>query len=167
MSVKVKIDGDAVDIIARRRKGIHDSAGNHRPADTMDSLTAERIGAAAEAAFSLRYDLPRPDADRINGDDGFDYRIRYQGNVETVEIKASAYADPSLMLSDSYRHDGVDRYVLGSVSWPTCVRFVGWIDAAEIGERASREPSQFGGWMDVVDSDDLDPLPPHSEVEVP
>ena len=164
MSAEVTIDGDAVDILARRRKAVHEDAGNHRPAYTVESLTAERIGAAAEAAFALRYGLPTPDADRVAGDDGFDYRVRHGDAELSVEIKASEYAEPSLMLSDDYRH-AVDRYVLASVSWPQSVRFIGWIDAGDVADRGRREPSQFGGWMDVVDGSDLDALPPADALE--
>lgn len=162
-SEPVTIDGDAIDILARRRKGTHDDAGNHRPAYAEDSLTAERVGAAAEAAFSIRYGLPTPSADLVGGDDGYDYRVEHNDETLTVEIKASEYADPSLMLSDGYRN-GADRYALASVTWPDTVRFVGWIDAARVPDVGTRELSQFGGWMDVVESDDLRPLPEVGEL---
>jgi len=38
------------------------------------------------------------------------------------------------------------------------------IDGDDIDAVSSRQPSQFGGWMDVVDGSDLSPLPPEREV---
>lgn len=160
----VPIDGDAVDLIARERKGLHEGEGNHRPAFATDSMTAERVGAAAEAAFSLRYSLPSPNADRVHGDDGYDYCVMIDDEPTRVEIKGSEHDDPSLMLSDEYR-GGADAYVVASVSWPERVWFVGWLDAEQLEERGRREDSKFGGRMTVVDGDDLDPMPPVEAVE--
>lgn len=158
------IDGDAVDLIARSRIDTHEQAGNRRSAFAADDLEAERVGAAAEAAFALRYDLPAPTHGLVGGDDGCDYRIEYNGETLAIEIKGSKYPDPSLMLSDEYRHDHVDRYVLASVDWPHAVDFLGWIAQDRVADVSTREVSQFGGMMDVVDSDDLRDLPATAEV---
>lgn len=164
MSQTQPIDGDAVDLIARQRIRTHEQADNRRPAFAADDLEAERVGAAAEAAFALRYDLPPPSHDLVDGDDGSDYDVRYNDSRLNVEIKASKYDDPSLMLSDEYKHDAVDRYVLASVDWPTEVEFIGWIRQQRIDDVSSREPSQFGGFMDVVEGDDLIPIPDESDL---
>jgi len=155
---RVEFDWLAIDCIAAKRKRLHEKEGNHRPAYAIDSLSAERIGAASEAAFALRYGLRRPDANRINGDDGFDYCVWWGDEKLTVEIKGSEYASPSLMISEQYDH-AVDRYVLASVSWPDDVKLIGWIDSDDITNVASREKSQFGGYMEVVDGADLNPMP--------
>jgi hypothetical protein len=163
MSATVEFDWLAVDCLATARKRSHERAGNHRPAYALDSLAAERIGAAGEAAFAMQYGLPAPDADRVAGDDGHDYRVRWDGAARTVEIKASEYDTPSLMLSTEYDH-AVDRYVVASVSWPTEVEFVGWIDSDDVSTVGQRAPSQFGGEMWVVDGADLRAMPDAAEV---
>jgi hypothetical protein len=155
---RVGFDWLAIDCIAAKRKRLHEQVGNHRPAYAVDSLTAERIGAASEAAFALHYDLRRPDADKVNGDSGFDYQVWWGDEKLTIEIKASEYTSPSLMLSEQYDH-AVDRYVLASVSWPDEVTLIGWIDSGDVANVASREKSQFGGYMEVVDNTDLNPMP--------
>jgi len=162
-----RIDGDAVDLIARQRIKTHHEADNRRPAYAEDDLTAERVGVAVEAAFSIRYNLPAPTYDEVSGDDGFDFAVRYDGERQRIECKGSAYDAPSLMLSDSYQHDAPEYHVLASVSWPSKVRFVGWIHTDRVSDVSKRQPSQFGGWMDVVDGEALKPLPaPESILEV-
>jgi hypothetical protein len=161
-----QIDGDAVDLIARSRIETHEKAGNRRSAYALDDLKAERIGAAAEAAFAMRYDLPSPSDNLISGDNGFDYSIQYDSNAQNVEIKASEYSSPSLMLSDEYQHNKADRYVLATVDWPNKVIFHGWIHSRRIDSVATREPSKFGGYMSVVDKGSLVELPSKDKIKI-
>ena len=159
----VDLDFDVVDLIAESRKEIHEQEGNHRPAYTTDSMTAERVGVAAEAAVALRYGLPAPGASRVGGDDGYDYRLDVDGETLEVEIKGSKYDDPSLMISDEYRGDA-DAYLLASVSLGDDVVLCGWLRDDQLEERGRREASKFGDMMTVVDGDQLDPIPDPADV---
>jgi len=93
----VPLDRDVIDLLARRRR----ETGS-RPAYWTDSLDADRVGVAGEAAVALRYDLPSPTDTDVTGDGGVDFAVANQGRLERWDVKATRHADPSLMVPREY-----------------------------------------------------------------
>ena len=102
----VPLDRDAVDLVARAR---HENLS--RPAYWGDSLDNDRTGVTAEAAVATRYGLPTPTAGDPSGDGGVDYLVDHAGRTERWDVKGTTYADPSLMVPETYVGPA-DAYVL-------------------------------------------------------
>lgn len=160
----IDLDWLAVDCLARRRKDRTEARGNHRAAYGTDDLEADRVGAAAEAAFAAAYDLDPPVLGAITGDEGYDFRVRWNDDPTTIEVKGSKHRDPSLLLNDEYRK-GADRYVLVSIDWQSAARLIGTIPASAVDDRGYHDPATFGESVTAVDAAALDSLPPTDAVD--
>lgn len=154
----VPLDRDAVDLVARAR---HENLS--RPAYWGDSLDHDRTGVTAEAAVATRYDLPTPTAGDPSGDGGYDYLVAHAGRTERWDVKGTTYADPSLMLPETYvgpadayvlvtRHVTADGALFGILQ--------GFARAERLVRPANRTPSKNGGaWHYELSNEALGPVP--------
>jgi len=153
----VPLDRDVIDLLARRRR----EAGS-RPAYWSDSLDADRIGVAGEAAVALRYDLPSPTHTDVTGDGGVDFAVEHAGRVERWDVKATRHADPSLMVPREYVGPA-DAYLLVTVHETDDGSLFGILVGFARAERAIRpetlEESKGGGVHHELPTDALGPVP--------
>ena len=155
------IDWDVVDMIARERKRSHDGTrrGDHKAVDGQDKMNMDRTGAAAEVAFAQRYDLAAPRVDLIEGDGGYDYLVSWNGERTKVEIKASDYRDPNLIVPSIREIEAPDVYVLYSAKYCSYLRPIGWIKTTEFMEKSEKQDSKIGEYCRYLDAGELDELP--------
>ena len=155
------IDWDVVDMIARERKQSHDGTrqGDHKAIDGQDKMNMDRTGAAAEVAFARRYELPAPRVDLVGGDGGYDYLVNWNGEKTKVEIKASDYRNPNLIVPSIRDIEAPDVYVLYSAKYYSYLRPIGWIRTSEFMEKSEKQDSKIGEYCRYLDSDELNKLP--------
>ena len=155
------IDWDVVDMIARERKQSHDGTrqGDHKAIDGQDKMNMDRTGAAAEVAFARRYELPPPRVDLVGGDGGYDYLVNWNGEKTKVEIKASDYRNPNLIVPSIRNIEAPDVYVLYSAKYYSYLRPIGWIRTSEFMEKSEKQDSKIGEYCRYLDAGELNELP--------
>ena len=155
------IDWDVVDLIARQRKEHMDGRrkDEHKPAYDGTGLDIDRIGVAAELAFSQRYDLSPPLREVIGGDNGYDFLVEWAGEQTKVEIKSSKYNNPNLMVPSTRDFEAPDVYVLYSAEYREYTHPVGWIVTPEFMEKSEKQDSRIGEYCRFLDSSELNELP--------
>lgn len=161
------IDWEVVDIIAKERKKSHDGTrqGDHKAVEGQDKMNMDRTGAAAEVAFAREFDLPAPKVDLVTGDGGFDYLVKWGGEETKVEIKASDYRNPNLIVPNIRDIEAPDVYVLYSAKYYNYIRPIGWVHTDEFIQKSEKRDSKIGEYCLWLDSSELSELPEANQIK--
>lgn len=131
-----------------------------------------RMGYTAELAVAQHYDLvPRIDyRPPTVGDDGHDYRVRFDGETATVDVKATRTDPPKLYLTK--KRAWHDRYALPDYYLLVAphltdgdrIHLVGWTTCERVREEGE-DAETYGNPVWRLDGRELDPPPSPDALE--
>jgi hypothetical protein len=146
---------DKASQIARERFDLHK---NHDSNDWTDtSIDRDVIGIKAEITFADFYGLSVDETLKPDGDNGYDFKVKWNG-VQTVDVKGTSYPYSPKLRVRVRKVNKADIYVLISVDKDT-TKIHGWA-TSDMLRKAGITKSKYGHKNHEIENNNLRDHPP-------